>query len=188
MDNYLLRRRKIFRPTPELIVSMLTALRPQGNQFPVCDFPADGIESSVRWDPESNYFEIVIHSATFDEVQEGEPIPELRLQFKMVDRGVTSAQAAAFFEEVRKLDPAVIDTMFNIRRQCNQAVLDHPTIPVVTGASNWVTFLGLLNGMLVAAGQRDRVCKIVDDRDQQNIMQFGVVDSEGKTSTAQSII
>ncbi len=82
-------------------------------------------------------------------------------------------------EDALKTDPAVISTLFGIRRSCNQSLADHPYIQVAESPTNkgtyYVGFVGLINGMLGSVGSEELVAIVYDDKDNQNVIGFKVV-------------
>lgn len=103
---------------------------------------------------------------------------------------LTSQKIADVLNEALKLDPAAVNSLFCVRRSCGRALLDHPHILVNVageppGQRFAVGFLGLLNGMLSAAGSNDRIYMAFDEAlndpklpvqgiPNYNILHFGV--------------
>jgi hypothetical protein len=69
-------------------------------------------------------------------------------------------QAIKVLEEFLKLDAAACNELLGYRVKCNAALADHPTIQVaINGAQTKVGLIGVLNGILEAAGEpRVAIC------------------------------
>jgi hypothetical protein len=90
---------------------------------------------------------------------------------------LTAQKAAETLNRCLKNDPAVISTLFQLRRTCSKAIADDPYVIVgAIGEGEQQRFilglLGLLNGMLVEAGSPDVVGIKIDDEHNQNILGF----------------
>ena len=88
-----------------------------------------------------------------------------------------AARFAETLNRVRAADPAVMNDLFHVRRECNQSVGDDPFV-MVRGYSDGsrrptLGFLGLLNGMLLEAGSPDLITVVQeDDPRNDNVLGF----------------
>lgn len=90
---------------------------------------------------------------------------------------MTAQNVADILNDALKLDPAVLNTLFHIRRVCGKSIADHPHIQVWGPTENgpfWLSFLGLLNGMLRAGGSEEIIVMSMDDDKNMNIVGFTV--------------
>jgi hypothetical protein len=79
-----------------------------------------------------------------------------------------------FLNELRELDPKLVNSLFRFRPECNKAVADHPTIQVCGNQHRWrVGLLGLLNGLCgVDANGCGPIWALVPDKDEHSIIRF----------------
>jgi len=77
---------------------------------------------------------------------------------------------AAFLNEVLASDPEFMRALVSHRPSCNQALADHPTIPVGKAEDGYRTgFLGIVNGYLVS---KDEALLAVSLDDAGRIIEF----------------
>lgn len=90
---------------------------------------------------------------------------------------MTAQSIADTLNRAMSLDPACINSLFEIRRICNKSLADHPTIQVGTGKEGdaFLRFVGLLNGMLLDSGSTDVVTEMYEDGDSRNIVRFSTI-------------
>jgi hypothetical protein len=87
---------------------------------------------------------------------------------------VTARTASDLLNSAYQCDPAAINNLAVVRRQCSQALSDHPYVVANKDKDGkfWVSFLGLLNGMLLSTGSPELVASTNDD--QGNVVGFTV--------------
>ena len=131
--------------------------------------PSDGKIVDIGIDHETQNFWIDIESESYPTDEGVISIPPVLIQ-RITDLADT---AASMLETSRTIDPACINTLFNLRRPCSEAIANHPSI--IVGSSKDETgwslgFLGLLNGILAETGNQKRVAMKVDE--QGNVVGF----------------
>lgn len=86
----------------------------------------------------------------------------------------TPYDVCSFLNKILKLDPSVINQLFNYRVLCNNNITNHPTIQVESNEideKDYVGILGILNGLFgVNEKNRGYICMIIDDNN--NIIKF----------------
>jgi hypothetical protein len=93
---------------------------------------------------------------------------------------MTAQQICDLLNTAYKADPACVNTMFGLRRACSSALVDHPHVMVAENKSGntWLTFMGLITGMLLSVGSDELVTAKIDE--QGNVL--GLHRQEGKGS------
>lgn len=161
------RRLRMIRATPQAFEALLNGIHRDGAYMPTSvSLPPDIKIVDMQFVDETLW--VKVFHPSFESVPVNATIPELDMKLETRRRGVSAFQMAELLNEVRLLDPAVIETLFTIRRQCNKQLADHPTVicSTVEGESTyWIGFLGLLNGMLARIGADPLLLvRIVDDQ------------------------
>lgn len=85
---------------------------------------------------------------------------------------------ALLLSSAYQADPAAISSIFGVRRICNKELSEHPYVQVFGKTADgpfWVSFIGIINGMLQQEGSTDVVAVIYDDDTQQNVLGFQVI-------------
>lgn len=89
----------------------------------------------------------------------------------MIHESRTLDETIAFLNELVRIDPEAVRQLVETRVDCNQAMVDHPSVIVV---GSRVGLLGILNGLFggesVAGGYSGAISAFLDD--YGNILRF----------------
>ncbi len=91
--------------------------------------------------------------------------------------------AVNILRDVKRLDPEAFASLVAFRTKANEKLAAHPNIQVSAGRSSQVGIIGILNGILTAAGQ-PKIAAIVDN---DTIVGFTVLEQDSVLRTLPAI-
>jgi len=98
---------------------------------------------------------------------------------------MTSVEIVAFLNSLAEIDPIAMRKLVESRVECNQAMVDHPTVQVARSEDESffeVGLIGILNGIVGIEDDSKLISAIISDDPLFPPVKFQITDSEIATT------